>query len=167
MSAKILRGRAAESATLRELLTRVGSAESRVLVLRGEAGVGKSALLDVVVDEAKGFGLVQVSGVESDMELAHAGLQPRNVSAAELAGGFGTSLRRTSASQIEDGFLRRIEVLPASTRRLLLVAAAEPVGDAALFLRAAAGLGIPVDALAPAEADGVIDSASACIFNTR
>ena len=51
----------------------------------------------------------------------------------------------------------RIESLPVDTQRLLLVAAAEPVGDAALFLRAAANLGIPVDALAPAEAAGVIE----------
>ncbi len=82
---------------------------------------------------------------------------PRNVSAAELAGGFGTTGTRTSAGQIEDGFVRRIQALPEQTRRLLLVAAAEPVGDAALFLRAAAQLGIPVDALAPAEAAGVIE----------
>ena len=52
---------------------------------------------------------------------------------------------------------RRIQSLPEPTQRLLLVAAAEPVGDAALFLRAAAQLGIPVDALAPAEAAGVIE----------
>ena len=82
---------------------------------------------------------------------------PRNVSAAELAGGFGNTGRRTSAGQIEDGFVRRIQSLPEPTRRLLLVAAAEPVGDAALFLRAAAQLGIPVDALGPAEAAGVIE----------
>ena len=63
----------------------------------------------------------------------------------------------TSAGQIEEGFVRRIQSLPEPTRRLLLVAAAEPVGDAALFLRAAAQLGIPVDALAPAEAAGVIE----------
>ena len=53
--------------------------------------------------------------------------------------------------------MHRIKSLPADTQRLLLVAAAEPVGDAALFLRAAANLGIPVDALAPAEAAGVIE----------
>ena len=306
MSGKDLRGRAGECATLRQVLSSVRSAESRALVIRGEAGVGKSALVDFVVGEAEGFQLVQVAGVESDMELAYAGLQqlcaplmdrvdevpepqrealsvafgrgvgpapdrflvglavlslmaaaatdrpllcvvddaqwldqvsvqtlgfvarrlmaepvamifavrdgvadvleglpelrvgglsdaearellesvvlgkidarvrdrivaetrgiplallevPRNVSAAELAGGFGTAVRRTSAGQIEDGFLRRIQALPESTRRLLLVAAAEPVGDAALFLRAAARLGIPVDALAPAEAAGVIE----------
>ena len=82
---------------------------------------------------------------------------PRNVSAAELAGGFRVSGARPSAGQIEDGFVRRIQSLPAPTQRLLLVAAAEPVGDAALFLRAAAQLRIPVDALAPAEAAGVIE----------
>ena len=53
--------------------------------------------------------------------------------------------------------MHRIKSLPADTQRLLLVAAAEPVGDSALFLRAAAQLGIPVDALAPAEAAGVIE----------
>jgi DNA-binding CsgD family transcriptional regulator len=53
--------------------------------------------------------------------------------------------------------VRRIQSLPADTQRLLLLAAAEPVGDAALFLRAAAQLGIPVDALAPAEAAGLIE----------
>ena len=62
-----------------------------------------------------------------------------------------------SAGQIEEGFVRRIQSLPGPTQRLLLVAAAEPVGDAALFLRAAAELGIPVDALGPAEAAGVIE----------
>jgi DNA-binding CsgD family transcriptional regulator len=82
---------------------------------------------------------------------------PRNVSAAELAGGFWNLDGRPSAGQIEEGFVRRIQSLPEPTQRLLLVAAAEPVGDAALFLRAAAQLGIPVDALAPAEAAGVIE----------
>ena len=82
---------------------------------------------------------------------------PRNVSATELAGGFWISGVRASAGAIEEGFVRRIQSLPAPTRRLLLVAAAEPVGDAALFLRAAAQLGIPVDALGPAEAAGVIE----------
>jgi DNA-binding CsgD family transcriptional regulator len=82
---------------------------------------------------------------------------PRNVSAAELAGGFWNSGGRPSAGEIEEGFVRRIQSLPEPTQRLLLVAAAEPVGDAALFLRAAAQLGIPVDALGPAEAAGVIE----------
>ena len=82
---------------------------------------------------------------------------PRNVSVAELAGGFWNAAGRASAGQIEDGFVRRIRSLPEPTQRLLLVAAAEPVGDAALFLRVAAQLGIAVDALAPAEAAGMIE----------
>ncbi len=82
---------------------------------------------------------------------------PRNHSAVELAAGFGNLTVHRSAGQLEEGFVHRIESLPADTQRLLLVAAAEPVGDAALFLRAAANLGIPVDALAPAEAAGVIE----------
>src|SRR6185436_17662511 len=82
---------------------------------------------------------------------------PRNVPATELAGGFWVAGRRPSAGAIEDGFARRIQALPVDTRRLLLVAAADPVGDAALFLRAAAQLGIAVDALGPAEAAGVIE----------
>src|SRR5262249_52772683 len=62
-----------------------------------------------------------------------------------------------SAAAIEDGFVSRIQSLPDATQRLLLLAAAEPVGDAGLFLRAAAQLDIPVDALAPAEAAGGIE----------
>ena len=82
---------------------------------------------------------------------------PHSVSTTELAGGFWISGKRSSTTAIEEGLVRRIASLPADTQRLLLVAAAEPVGDAALFLRAAAQLGIPVDALAPAEAAGVIE----------
>jgi DNA-binding CsgD family transcriptional regulator/tetratricopeptide (TPR) repeat protein len=82
---------------------------------------------------------------------------PRTVSAAELAGGFWIAGKRSSTAAIEEGFVQRIKALPAATQTLLLVAAAEPVGDAALFLSTAARLGIPVDALAPAEADGVIE----------
>lgn len=306
-----LRGRHRECATLRALVSDPGPDTGRVLVVRGEAGVGKSALLDYVAHEASGFRCTQVAGVESDMELAFAALQqlcapllghvdelpapqrhaldvafgrgvgptpdrflvglavlslmaaaaesrpllcivddaqwldqvslqtlgfvarrllaepvaivfavrgagadvlaglpemlvagladgdarklldsvvlgrlddrvrdriiaetrgnplalvqvPRNVSAAELAGGFGhTTAARPSAGHVEKGFARRIRSLPAATRRLLLVAAAEPVGDASLFLRAAEKLGIPVDQLGPAEAADVIQ------FGTR
>jgi hypothetical protein len=301
-----LRGRDSECETLRGLIDAVRSGTSQVLVLRGEPGVGKTALLEYVTEFATGFRCVQVAGVQSDMELAFAGLQqlcapllnhlgelpepqrealnvafgrgigatpdrflvglavlsliaaaandqpllcivddaqwldevsvqtlafvarrllaepiamvfaarergaealrglpelairglsdgdarellesvvvgaidprvrdrivaetrgiplaiievPRSVSATELAGGFWISGKRSSTAAIEEGFVNRIKSLPAETQRLLLLAAAEPVGDAALFLRAAAKLGIAVDALAPAEADGVIE----------
>jgi len=301
-----LRGRADECETLRGLISTVRSGSCQVLVLRGEAGVGKTALLEYAAELASGFRCVQVAGVQSDMELAFAGLQqlcaplmdhvdelpepqrealnvafgrgvgetpdrflvglavlslmaaashekpllcivddaqwldqvsvqtlgfvarrllaepvalvfavrdggaevlvglpemvvrglsdgdardllesvmfgaidprvrdrivaetrgiplailevPRDVSATELAGGFWISGKRSSAAAIEESFVRRIHSLPEPTQRLLLVAAAEPVGDAALFLRAAAQLAIPVDALAPAEAAGLIE----------
>jgi DNA-binding CsgD family transcriptional regulator/tetratricopeptide (TPR) repeat protein len=302
----VLLGRAAECEALRSLLATARSSQSQAIVLRGEAGVGKTTLLDYVLEESNGFRVAHVAGVESDMELAFAGLQqlcaplldhldelpepqrealsvafgrgvgptpdrflvglavlslfaavatrqpllcvvddaqwldqvsvqtigfvarrlvaepvavvcsvrdggkevlaglpelrltglsdtdarelldsvmlagidphvrdrvvaetrgiplallevPRNVSAGELAGGFWNAGGRPSAGRIEDGFVRRIEDLPEPTRRLLLIAAAEPVGDAALFVRAAEQLDIPVDALAPAEAAGVIE----------
>ena len=74
------------------------------------------------------------------LELPH-GLTPE-----ELAGGFGLPDAPTLTGRIEDGFRRRLEPLPMATRRLLLVAAAEPVGDPTLVWRAAARLGVDVDA---------------------
>ncbi|PRC46160.1 LuxR family transcriptional regulator, partial [Mycobacterium sp. ITM-2017-0098] len=82
---------------------------------------------------------------------------PRSISAAELAGGFWISGKRSSPAAVEHGYVRRIQSLPPATQRLLLLAAAEPLGDAALFLRAAALLQIPIDALGPAEADELIE----------
>lgn len=301
-----LRGRAAECRALDALISTVTDGDSQVLVLRGEAGVGKTALLGYLSERASALRVLHVAGVQSDMELAYAGLQqlcaplmehlgelpdpqrlaldiafgrgvgeapdrflvglavlslmaaaaqrqpllcvvddaqwldqvtvqtlgfvarrllaepialvfaarddgaqplaglpelavgglsdgdarellesvllgaidppvlarvvsetrgnplallevPRNASATELAGGFWLSGAVSSPGAIETEYVRRIQALPDTTRRLLLVAAADPVGDAALFLRAAAGLGIPVDALAPAEAAGVLE----------
>jgi len=304
--AQRLRGRVSECAMLRGLIATVKSGSSQVLVLRGEAGVGKTALLEFTAELGSGVRCLHVAGVQSDMELAFAGLQqlcapllnhhdelrepqrealnvafgrgvgaapdrflvglavlslmaaaaddrpllcliddtqwldqvsaqtlafvarrllaepvgivfaardagaqalaglpelmigglsdadardlldsvvlgridarvrdrivaetrgiplallevPRNVSAAELSGGFGNLGVRRSAGQIEESYVHRVQSLPADTRKLLLVAAAEPVGDAALFLRVAARLGIAVDALGPAEAGGLIE----------
>lgn len=300
-----LRGRADECADLSRLVSDARSGTSGVLVLRGEAGVGKSALLDYTAEVATGFRVVHVAGVEADMELAFAALQqlcapilnhlealpvpqrealdvafglragpvpdrflvglavlsliaaaaeerpllcvvddaqwldqvsvqtlgfvarrlladpvvllfavrdradvlsglpdltvggladadardllesvmiggvdplvrdrivtetrgiplaivevPNSVSAAELAGGFWIAGKRSSSSAIEGDFGRRIEALPEDTRRLLLIAAAEPLGDAALFARAADRLGIAIEALTPAEAAGFIE----------
>jgi len=79
---------------------------------------------------------------------------PRAFTAAELAGGLGIENSRSTRilSLLDEGFSRRAEALPADTRLLLLVAAAEPTGDPAPLWRAAALLGIHPEAAAPAEA---------------
>ena len=82
---------------------------------------------------------------------------PRGVEVGELAGGFALPSTRTLTSRIEQTFLQRVEALPEQTQQLLLVAAAEPLGDAVLLHRAAEHLGIGMDADAPAEADGLIE----------
>jgi DNA-binding CsgD family transcriptional regulator len=303
----LLRGRRHECEALDQLLADLRAGQSQALVLRGEAGVGKSALLDYVQDRASGCRVERASGVESEMELAFAGLHqlcapvlgclpnlpepqraaigtafgldggtapdrflvglallgllsevareqplvclvddaqwldrasaqalafaarrllaesvamvfvvrepsdeheltglpemvvqglrsddaralldavtpgrldervrdriiaetrgnplallelPRGLTAAELAGGFGRPDARPVASVIEQSFLRRVRALPVETQRLLLAAAAEPVGDVTLLWRAAEVLGIGGDAAAPAEADGLIE----------
>jgi len=302
-----LLGRRSECETLDRLLRSVRSGQSRVLVLRGEAGIGKTALLEYVVERASGCRIARAAGVQSEMELAFAGLHqlcapmldrleslpgpqrdalgaafglsagpapdrflvglavlgllsevaeerplvcaiedaqwldrasaqtlgfvarrllaervalvfavrepseldavaglpdlvvtgldvrdaralldsairgrmdervrdrivaetrgnplallelPRGSTPAELAGGFGLPDAMPLANRIERSFLRRLESLPVDTRRLLLVAAAEPVGDVALLWRAAERLGLGEDAAAPAETAGLIE----------
>jgi DNA-binding CsgD family transcriptional regulator len=302
-----LLGRRSECQTLDRLLSGVQSGESQVLVLRGEAGIGKSALLEYVAEQAAGCHVARVAGVQSEMELAFAGLHqlclpmldglgglpepqrvalsealgltsggapdhfrvalavlsllagqaedrplvcvvddaqwldrasrqalsfvarrllaeriamvfavreptdeddlaglpelhieglgdsdartmlasaftapldtrvrdrivaetrgnplallelPRGLTRAELAGGFGLPDRDPLTSRIERSFLRRFESLPPDTRRLLLLAAAEPTGDVPLLWAAAARLGIGPAAAGPAEAAELVE----------
>jgi DNA-binding CsgD family transcriptional regulator len=301
-----LRGRAAECAALDVLLDAVRRGESRTVVLRGEAGVGKTALLDYAIGSAQDYRVLRSVGVESEMELAFASLHqlcapildrrgslpvpqrlalevtfglttgpppdrflvglatlsllaeiaderpllcviddaqwldsasaltfalvarrlfaepialvfavresidvralaglpelmtgglsdddarvlldsalpgrmddrvrgrfiaeargnplallelPRGLTPAELAGGFGLPDVITLEDRIEQSFLRRLDPLPGETRRLLLIAAAEPFGDVSLLWRAADRLGLGPEAAAPAEAAGLI-----------
>jgi hypothetical protein len=69
-----LRGRRRECEALDALVGSVRAGESRVLVLRGEAGVGKTALLEYLLERASGCRVARVAGIESEMELAFAGL---------------------------------------------------------------------------------------------
>ena len=61
------------------------------------------------------------------------------------------------SGRIEESFLRRLEDLPEETRLLLLVAAAEPIGDPALLWRAAERLGDHGEAVEPAERAGLLE----------
>jgi DNA-binding CsgD family transcriptional regulator len=82
---------------------------------------------------------------------------PRELSAAQLAGGFGLPAALSLSGRIEDSFLARLKTLPEETQCLLLVAAAEPTGDPALLWRAAELLGITGSMLEPAESTGLIE----------
>ena len=300
-TATTLTGRRSERDVLDRLIDAVGAGESRALVLRGEPGVGKTALLEYAVEHASEFRVVRAAGVQSEMELAFAGLhqflasmldrldglpapqsealrtafglasgrppdrffvglaalnllsdvaeeQPllcvvddeqwldrgsadvlafvarrlgaesvgvifaaraisndlaglpelvvgelseveagalldsiltapldprvreqiisetrgiplailevlRDLTPAELAGGFGLTGRVPVSGSVEETFRRRIDALPSDSRRLVRLAAADPVGDPLLVWRAAELLGIATDAAtAPAQA---------------
>jgi DNA-binding CsgD family transcriptional regulator len=70
----VLLGRASEREALDRLLENVRGGQSAVLVIRGEAGVGKTALLHHCARQAAGFRVARIAGVESEMELPFAGL---------------------------------------------------------------------------------------------
>jgi DNA-binding CsgD family transcriptional regulator/tetratricopeptide (TPR) repeat protein len=298
-----LRGRASECALLDDLVSAIGRGESRALVLRGEAGIGKTALLEYLIASAPDASVVRAVGVQSDMELAFASLHqlcgplldgleglpapqrrameivfgltageapdrflvglavlslfsevaeqrpllcvvddaqwldqasaltlafvarrllaepvaivfaarepgeellhmpelvvdgvrngdarallssavqfkldervrdriiaetrgnplallelPRGLTARQLAGGFGLVEAQGLAGRIEESFVRRVETLSDAARCLLLVAAAEPVGDPLLLLAAAERLGVAISAV-DAETDGLL-----------
>jgi DNA-binding CsgD family transcriptional regulator len=82
---------------------------------------------------------------------------PRGLSPAELAGGFGLPSAVPLTGRIEESFRRQLEALPAQTRRLLLLAAADPTGDALLVWRATGRLGIPLQAGASAVEAGLVE----------
>jgi DNA-binding CsgD family transcriptional regulator/tetratricopeptide (TPR) repeat protein len=73
---------------------------------------------------------------------------PRGLSVQQLAGGFGLldAPRQALPTRLEESFQHRVEAIPAAARRLMLVAAAEPVGDPLLVWRAAERLGIEIAA---------------------
>jgi DNA-binding CsgD family transcriptional regulator len=81
----------------------------------------------------------------------------RGGSQIAVAGGFGLPVEMPLTSRIEQGFVCQLEPLPAETRRLLLLAAAEPVGDVPLLWRAAERLGIGPEAAGAAETAGLVE----------
>jgi len=89
---------------------------------------------------------------------------PQALTFAELAGGFAVVDVQRLPGRIEESFRSRLEVLPAAAQRLLLVAAAEPVGDPVLMWRAAQRLGIGAQAAADAETAGLLTIGQRVIF---
>ena len=90
---------------------------------------------------------------------------PHGLSPDQLAGGFGLPDPERLSSRIEEGFLRRARTFPVATQQVLLLVAADPIGDAPVLRRAAATLGIRLDEDAcPAEADGLLSIAGQVRF---
>ena len=79
----------------------------------------------------------------------------RGMTAAQLAGGFGGVDTRAVTGRIEESYVQRLDTLPEEARLLLLVAAAEPIGDPLLLLRASERLGISISD-ADAATDGLV-----------
>ncbi|MGH3405876.1 MAG: ATP-binding protein [Streptosporangiaceae bacterium] len=88
----------------------------------------------------------------------------RAMSTAQLAGGFALPRTKDLPGQIEDHYLRRAGALPEPTQRLMLLAAADPVGDASLLWRAVQILGIERAAAEPAETAQLLEIGSRVRF---
>jgi DNA-binding CsgD family transcriptional regulator/tetratricopeptide (TPR) repeat protein len=120
-------------------LQRLSYSDARELLASANLGVLDERVRDRIIAETRGNPLAL-------LEL------PRAYSLTAFAGGFAVSDHGPLQGRIEAGFRRRVEELPAETQRLLLLGAAEPLGDPDLLWRAAAGLGVGADAAPPAEA---------------
>ena len=126
------------------VLSGLGDADARVLLEALMPGGLDEQVRDRIVAETRGNPLAL-------LEL------PRGLTPAELAGGFGLPDARELSSRVEQSFLHRVQTLPPETQRLLLVAAAEAAGDAAVVVQAAAELGLDSAAMLPAEDAGLIE----------
>ncbi len=126
--------------------------DARALLSRAVPGLLDARVRDRVVAETGGNPLAL-------LEL------PRGLNAAELASGFEIPVPTSLSDRLEELYLRRISALPEATQRLLLLAAADPVAEAALVWRAASQLGIDADALVPAEKAGLVEVGSHVRFS--
>jgi DNA-binding CsgD family transcriptional regulator len=89
---------------------------------------------------------------------------PRGLSPTQLAGGFGLPATAPLSASIEEGYARRLARLPQDARRVLLVAAADPVGDPPLVWRAAERLGIPESAAETVESEDLLAFSPRVVF---
>jgi DNA-binding CsgD family transcriptional regulator len=112
--------------------------DARALVTAAVPGHLDERVRDRIIAETRGnpLGLLEL---------------PRSMTAGELAGGYAVPSPVPLPGQLLEGYLRRVRELPRPTRQLMLLAAADPTGDATLLWRAAHDLNIGMDAAAPAE----------------
>jgi DNA-binding CsgD family transcriptional regulator len=123
---------------LPELLLRgLAEEDARALLTRAVPGRLDDHVRDRIIAETRGNPLALLD-------------LPGSMSATQLAGGFEVVAATDLSRHLEDHYLQRANELPEPTQRLLLLAAAEPVGDATILWRAAHGLGIERTSLAPA-----------------
>ena len=118
--------------------------EASALLASVVAGLLDSRVADRIVAETRGNPLAL-------LEL------PARMTAADLAGGFELPAAGELPTHIEDHYLRRVRELPEATQHLMLLAAAEPLGDPTVVLRAGRRLHIETSALAPAEAAELLE----------
>lgn len=129
----------------------LGDADARALLATAVRTPLDDTVRDRIVAESRGNPLAL-------LELPH------SVEPARLAGGFGLPDVLSVPRRIEDSFTARSGSLPAETQLLLLVAAAEPTGDAALLWRAAERLGLARESARAAEAAGLVETDSRVRF---
>ena len=129
----------------------LSESDARALLDAALAGPVDSPVLDRIVAETRGnpLALLELSRAVTPQQVAGAFWLP---GAVRLSGG------------IEEHFRQRIEALPTTTRRLLLIAAAEPVGDPALLWRAAAQMEIDAAAAVPAVEANLVEVGSRVRF---
>jgi DNA-binding CsgD family transcriptional regulator len=126
------------------------------LVIEGLKGPDARALLDVVLTGPVDIQVREEIIAETGGNPLALVELPRGLTPAELAGGFGLPGALALPGRIEETFQRRISALPADTRRLLLLAAAEPLGEPLLVWRAADNLGIDREAVNSAVDAGLV-----------
>ena len=122
----------------------LGDSDARALLLANVPGPIDAAVCDQIVKESHGNPLAL-------LEL------PRTWNVAGLAGGFGFPSSQLVAGRIEQSYVRRLQLLPSDTQLLVLMAAAEPLGDPVLLYRAAGTLGINLAAAGPAQDGGLLE----------
>ena len=137
---------------LPELLLRgLPEEDARTLLMRAVPGRLDDRVRDRIVAETGGNPLALLD-------------LPRSMSAAELAGGFKLAAASDLPRHLEDRYLQLAGQLSEAAQRLLLLAAAEPMGDATLIWRAAQRFGIERRALAPAEEAQLVEIGSRIVF---